>query len=182
MKKLLALLLVALLLVPLAALADVPSIEFSEYTHPDDGYKAVYPAGWDVINADELTMFMPEDDAVFFIVMHTPLGISLDAPDLKEMMEEENLIGILVEEAGIEEYESQIDGQLIVISDIAYVIYGGVGDVDGDRASIFVASTGATGTLYVITFVANMTKTVNEDLSSILAQTVLDAFVPGPVR
>jgi len=181
MKKLLSLLLITLFLVPLTALAET-AIGFTDYTHPDDGFKTVYPTGWDVTNDETLVMFTSEDGAISFLVLHLLIGEPLDAPDLKEVMVEQDMIGILVDSAGIEEYESQVDGEILAINDIGYVIYGGVGELDGDRAAIFIASTCATGTLYFITFVANMTMVNDEELQSILAQTVLDSFVPGPAQ
>jgi len=181
MKKLFALLLITLLLAPLTALAET-AVGFSDYTHPDDRFKTVYPTGWDIANGESMTTFTSEDGTISFIVLHTLFGEPLDAPDLKEMMAEQNMIGILVGSAGIEQYEAQADGEIIAINDIGYVIYGGVGEQNGDRAAIFTASTCATGTLYMITFVANMSKVNDEELQGVLAQTVLDSFVPGPAQ
>jgi len=181
MKKLLSLLLITLLLVPLTALAET-AVEFTDYIHPDDGFKTVYPTGWDVDNNETLTMFTSEDGAISFLVLCMPIGEPLDAPELKEVMIEQDMIGTLVDSAGIEKYEPQVDGEIIAINDIGYVIYGGVGEQNGDRAAIFTASTCATGTLYIITFVANMSKVNDEELQDVLAQTVLDSFVPGPAQ
>ena len=178
MKKLLSLLLITLLFVPLAALAET-TVGFSDYTHPDDGFKTVYPTGWAVANNEALTTFTSKDGAINFLVLYMPIGVPLDAPDLKTVMIEEDMIGTLVDSAGVEKYEAQVDGEIIAINDIGYVIYGGVGELNGDRAAIFTASTCATGTLYIITFVANMSIANNEELQNVLAQAVLDAFVPG---
>jgi len=181
MKKLLSLLLITMLVVPLTALGET-SVEFTDYTHPDDGFKTVYPIGWDVTNDDTLTTFTSEDGAISFLVLYMPIGVPLDAPDLKEVMVEQDMIGILVNSAGIEKYESQVDGEILAINDIGYVIYGGQGELNGDGAAIFIASTCATGTLYFITFVANTSKASDEELQGVLAQAVLDSFVPGPAQ
>ena len=173
MKKILALVLTLLMLVPIAAFAE----DFTTYTDPDFGFSISFPADWTTSSGDDgMFIAVAPDYSLNFNVITIEIGEPLSSAtiagelvDLNETFAEQ-----------FEGYVAEIDGDIVTVADLEFVAFGGSYAYEGQNMQLLQLYTAPFGTLHILTLTGNTSvEGFDSDAIDALVIEIITSFVPA---